>query len=195
MLIAGLQPFSLSDYPNCSSAIIFTVGCNFCCPYCHNKNLWHQETCQNFIAEEAVLNFLQNKQGKLDGLVITGGEPTVQNDLKSFIQKVKQLNYQVKLDTNGSNPLVLQELIQEKLLDFIAMDLKAPFSKYPQAIGTNIDIKNIKQSIEIIQNSNIQHLFRTTWDKNILTEQDIKEIKKTIKNSVFIVQKCNTTHF
>lgn len=200
MLIAGLQPFSLSDYPNHISAIIFTVGCDFRCPYCHNKNLWFADRYQDeeLISEDKIFTFLQQKQGKIDGLVITGGEPTLQTNLKEFITKVKELNYAVKLDTNGYNPHILQNLIQENLLDFIAMDIKAPWQKYAQVAGIDVDIKKIQHSIEIIQNSSVKHLFRTTWDKSLLTEEDIVSIQNIIKNSknptksTFVLQTCNT---
>lgn len=189
MKIANFQPFTLSDYPGYCAAIIFTIGCNFRCSYCHNKILWDENTKQ--ISEEKLFDFLQAKQGKIDGVVITGGEPTLQTDLEDFIRKIKDLGYKVKLDTNGSNPLVLKKLIDRGLLDYIAMDIKAPFSKYAQLSGTPISIPDIQKSIDIIAKSGVKHIFRTTWDKKLLTEADLEAIRKLLpQKSAFVVQEC-----
>ncbi|MGC9053845.1 MAG: anaerobic ribonucleoside-triphosphate reductase activating protein, partial [Candidatus Hydrogenedens sp.] len=126
MKIGGFQPFSLSDFPNCVSAIVFTQGCNFRCPFCHNPSLVLPELFLPPIPEEALIAFLNERKGKLDGVVITGGEPTIQSDLMKFVSEIKGLGYKVKLDTNGSNPEILKELIENNLLDYVAMDVKAP---------------------------------------------------------------------
>ncbi|MGD9153155.1 MAG: anaerobic ribonucleoside-triphosphate reductase activating protein [Gammaproteobacteria bacterium] len=189
MKIGGIQSFTLSDYPGYCAAIIFTIGCNFRCPYCHNKSLCDESAAQ--ITEKEIMDFLITKQGKLDGVVITGGEPTIQTDLENFIQKIKELNYIVKLDTNGSYPNVLTRLITKGLLDYIAMDIKAPFSIYDKLAGTQVSISAIYHSIKIIASSGIEHVFRTTWDKKLLTEYDISVIKSLLPaGSKFITQKC-----
>ena len=144
MRIGGLQPFTLSDYPGYCAAIIFTIGCNFNCSYCHNKILNGDKFTQ--INEEQIFEFLCTKQKKLDGIVITGGEPTIQEDLEDFIKKIKLLNFKVKLDTNGSNPDMLENLIKNKLVDCIAMDIKAPFEIYDNIVGIKTNIENIKNS-------------------------------------------------
>src|SRR5512136_682372 len=128
MNIGGLQKTSLLDYPDLISAIVWTVGCNFRCPFCYNKDLVLGKV-EN-IAEEDVLSFLKKRKGLLEGLVISGGEPLIQNDIIQFCEKVKKIGYLIKIDTNGINPEVLQELIDKKLVDYIAMDIKAPKEKY-----------------------------------------------------------------
>lgn len=187
MNIADIQPFSLSDYPGQCAAIIFTIGCNFRCPYCHNKSLWNGEA--KTVAEEKIMDFLIAKRGRLSGVVITGGEPTIQPDLESFIEKVKALGYLVKLDTNGAYPDVLDRLITKRLLDFIAMDIKAPFFNYNELTGVQTNIFDIKRSIRLINSSGIEHVFRTTWDKELLSEHDIGLIKKLLPiGGNFVIQ-------
>jgi len=129
MIIGGFQKFSLLDYPDKISAIIFTQGCNFNCSYCHNKELISKEPYDNSINIEEIWNFLNKRWKQLDAVVITGGEPTLQPDLIEFMQKIKNLGFLIKLDTNGSNPDVIKEVIRLKLADYIAMDVKAPLEK------------------------------------------------------------------
>jgi pyruvate formate lyase activating enzyme len=181
MKIAGIQPLSLSDFPETPAAIIFTIGCNFRCPYCHNKNLWDDDCAQ--ISEAEVLSFLEKKIGKLAGVVITGGEPTIQPKLENFLKKIKALGFKTKLNTNGSNPSLLKKLVTQKLLDFIAMDVKAPLDKYKKITGKNFsknELKNIKESIAIIEKSGLLHEFRTHFASKWLAETDLIEIKKLI---------------
>ncbi|HOL20202.1 MAG TPA: anaerobic ribonucleoside-triphosphate reductase activating protein, partial [Candidatus Hydrogenedens sp.] len=120
MKIGGIQPFSLSDYPGCVSAILFTQGCNFRCPFCHNPSLVLPELFQSPIPQEEIMQFLHLRMDKLDGVVITGGEPTIHSDLVVFIEQIKEMGYKVKLDTNGSNPQVVEELLQRNLIDYCA---------------------------------------------------------------------------
>lgn len=189
MNIGGFQPFTLSDYPGYCAAIVFTIGCNFCCEYCHNKTLLNDNAAQ--ISETKIFEFLQDKHKKLDGLVISGGEPTLQHDLQFFIQRVKELGFKVKLDTNGSRPEILETLITNKLVDYIAMDIKAPLHKYHKLADTPMNIAHIKHSINILTNSGIDHLFRTTWYKKLLTNSDVDAIKNLLpKNSTFVLQEC-----
>lgn len=177
MLIGGFQKFSLLDYPGKLSAIIFTQGCNFRCVYCHNKDLIRQKSIYNQINPEEVLDFLKQRKGKLDAVVITGGEPTLQPDLIEFMQKIKKLGFLIKLDTNGTNPSVVQEVIRLKLADYIAMDIKAPLEKYNIVTNSIVDIEKIRESINLIMNSGTKYEFRTTVLRSQLSEEDLLQIK------------------
>ena len=181
MLIGGFQPFTLSDFPGRTAAIVFTQGCNFRCPYCHNRRLWPNapHTVDPPTAEE-VLALLSKRRGYLRGLVITGGEPTLQTDLISFIREVKQLGMAVKLDTNGSRPNILEDLLVEALVDNIAMDVKAPWNKYALICGRGVDLSAIRQSIGIIAASLVPHHFRTTFFKTLLSQSDIEAIRNML---------------
>jgi pyruvate formate lyase activating enzyme len=188
MQIGGLQKLSLIDYPGVPAAIVFTQGCNMRCPYCHNPQLVYPHLFETSISDEEVFNFFKKRQKLLKGVVITGGEPTLQKDLTEFIEEIKKLNLFVKLDTNGTNPKVLKDLIDKNLLDFIAMDIKSPEDKYNLFFKGDLDM--IKQSLSIIQSSGIAHLFRTTYDKSILNEIDLSEIKRLVTTSTYTVQEC-----
>ena len=179
MLIGGLQKTSLLDYPEKIAAILFTQGCNFRCGYCHNPELLDFVT-NTHLNEKDFFDFLKTRQGKLDGVVITGGEPCIQNDLIEFIQKIKELGFLVKLDSNGTYPEKISSLLENNLLDYIAMDIKGPLEKYHTITGTIIDTSKIKNSIQIIMNSNIQYEFRTTVLKSQLTIEDFIKISKLI---------------
>lgn len=176
MLIGGFQKTSLLDFPEKISAIIFTKGCNFRCPYCHNPELLHTQDNSSEIKGGVVLEFLQSRIGKLDGVVITGGEPCLQKDLEQFIIELKKLGFLVKLDTNGSFPDVLESLVRKNLLDYIAMDIKAPLSKYKSIVGSNFDIRKIKKSIDIVMNGKVDYEFRTTVLKSLLSKDDFELI-------------------
>lgn len=181
MHIAGLQKTSLIDYPEKIACIIFTQGCNFRCGYCHNPELFEKREPQ--ITQEAFFDFLKSRQNKLDGVVITGGEPTLQKDLKDFITTVKEHSFSVKLDTNGTNPNIIENLLNENLLDYIAMDIKAPLEKYKSIVNVDINIENIKKSVELIMNSNIDYEFRTTVVKSQLNYDDFENIGNLIKKA------------
>ena len=175
MIIGGFQKTTLLDFPNHVACIIFTKGCNFRCPFCQNSTLIginHEDE----ITEEYIFDYLIKRQGILDGVVITGGEPTVQKDLKEFIKKIRKLGYKVKLDTNGYNPVVLKELIDENLLDYVAMDIKQTVEKYHIVAGKIINTDFILESIKILEESNVKHEFRTTIIKEYHTIDDIIEI-------------------
>ncbi len=190
MLIGSLQKFSLIDYPGKICAIVFTQGCNFRCPYCHNPELVRPELFDEPIDVRNVLSFLETRVGKLDAVEITGGEPTLQKDLMDFIRKIKEMGFLVKLDSNGSNPNILENLINEGLVDYIAMDVKAPLNKYKDIIKVDIDTEKIKKSIEIIKNRAPDYEFRTTVVKSLLSKDDIEEIAKTIRGSkLYVLQK------
>ena len=181
MNIGGLQKTSLLDYPDTISAIIWTAGCNFRCPFCYNKDLVLGNV-EN-ISEKDIFSFLEKRKGLLEGLVISGGEPLMQKDIVQFIEKVKKLGYKIKIDTNGMFPEKLKELIDKKLVDYIAMDIKAPIDKYDQLSGVKTDIKKIEKSIEIIRNSSVDYEFKTTFAPGLLTKDDIISIGKLLEGS------------
>ena len=180
MLIGGIQKTSLLDYPGKISAIIFTQGCNFRCPYCHNPELLKTGENASLVSVSSVLDFLKTRIGKLDGVVITGGDPCLHKDLPEFIKAVKQLGFLVKLDTNGSFPGMLENLINENLIDYIAMDIKAPFEKYSSIAGCDIDIEKIKRSVHLVLESGIDYEFRTTVVKSMLAYDDFEKIGNEI---------------
>lgn len=190
MKFAGLVKNSFVDFPNNISAVVFTFGCNFNCWYCHNRRIIEGEKIEIY-SEDDILNFLDKRKGQLDGLVISGGEPTLCNDLESFIKKVKEKGFLVKLDTNGSNPEVLEKLISKNLLDFVAMDVKTSLEKYEEITQGKVDIEKIKKSIELLKNSKINYEFRTTFAPDV-SLSDIEEISKLISNAkAFAIQKYN----
>lgn len=190
MKIGGFQKVSLIDYPGKICAIVFTRGCNFRCPYCHNPELVLPENYSPLIPEEEIFSFLEKRRGKLDAVEITGGEPTLQEDLTEFIRKIKEMGFLVKLDTNGSFPSVLEKVIYSGLVDYIAMDVKAPLEKYRQVTHSEIDTDKIRQSIELIKNSGINYEFRTTVVKSLLSENDILKIGELVKGAeLYVLQK------
>ncbi|HDK43445.1 MAG TPA: anaerobic ribonucleoside-triphosphate reductase activating protein [Desulfobacteraceae bacterium] len=163
MRLAGLQRFSLCDYPGKMAAVVFTQGCNFRCPFCHNGSLLSSRNPGQEISAKKIFSFLRERTGMLEGVVITGGEPTLQPDLADFCRAVRELGFLVKLDTNGSRPGVLKRLLADNLLDFIAMDIKATPERYHILAGVPVDIAAIIKSITVISRANIPALFRTTW--------------------------------
>jgi pyruvate formate lyase activating enzyme len=180
MKIGGLRRVSLIDYPGLICATVFLQGCNFKCPYCHNPELVDPGLFRTSIKENTVMEFLDSRKGKLDAVTICGGEPTIQDDLNRFIKQIKKMGFAVKLDTNGSQPNVIKALIAEKLLDFIAMDVKAPLDKYKEIVKTNVNQDSIKESIKIILKAKVPYEFRTTLVQSQLEENDILQIGKLI---------------
>ena len=180
--IGGLKKTSLLDYPNKLSAIVFTQGCNFNCGYCHNPSLLEFKS-KNDISTDVFFDFLDKRKGKLDGVVITGGEPTLQKDLKPFIERIKHRGFCVKLDTNGTNPETVKELLNEHLIDYIAMDIKAPLEKYSTVVCRSVDVNNIKTSVDLILNSKIDYEFRTTVLPCLITIEDFDKIGKLIEGA------------
>ena len=181
MKIGGFQKTSLLDYPKNVSAIVWTVGCNFHCPFCYNKDLVDGNV--KLISEEEIFSFLEKRKGLIDGLVISGGEPLMQKDIVDFITRVKKLGYLIKIDTNGTFPEKLQELIDKKLVDYISMDVKAPKKKYGRLAGAKPDISKIEKSIDIIRNHAPDYEFKTTFAPNLLDKKDIVEIAKWLEGS------------
>ena len=194
MLILGLNKTTLLDYPERVAATIFIGGCNFRCPFCHNGGLVLEPSAQEAYSEEEVLAFLKKRKNILKGVCITGGEPTLQADLPEFIYRIKELGYQVKLDTNGYAPKVFQRLLDEKLLDYVAMDIKNSPEKYPDTVGLcdagdilhsgsvsdRFDIDRIEESVSILKQAEIDYEFRTTVVKELHTCEDILKIAEWI---------------
>lgn len=162
MKIGGFQKFSLIDYPGYICSIIFTQGCNFRCPFCHNPSLVLPELFGEPIDISTIFDFIKARSGKINAVSITGGEPTIHNDLLTFIKELKSLQLKIKLDTNGSNPNMIENLLQEDLIDYIAMDIKAPLRLYNKLCGSIVNKDDICSSINIIKNSRIDYEFRTT---------------------------------
>jgi len=189
--IGGFQKFSLLDYPKKMAAILFTQGCNFRCPYCHNPSLVDPNRYQDTISEDEVLDFLYTRRGKLSALSITGGEPTIQEDLESFVGKVKKLGYLIKIDTNGSQPTVIKRLIDKGIVDYWAMDIKAPMHLYKLLTRSDIDSDLILESMELIRNSGVEYEFRTTLFEALFNWNDISAIRSILKpKDKFYLQQC-----
>ncbi len=198
MEFGGLVKQSLWDYPGLIVATVSTQGCNFRCPFCHNHHLI--PFSKGVLSEEEVLSYLESSKEWLDGVCITGGEPTLQPDLKSFIIKLKNMGFKVKLDTNGTNPHVVQDLINERLVDYIAMDVKAPLTRddYSRLIGRPIserELNNIKQSISLIFNSGVDYEFRTTVVPGLLSEEDVVTIASSLpRGANYVLQQFIGEH-
>ena len=185
MTIGGLQKVTLVDYPGRLACTVFLSGCNFRCPFCYSKELVLDQEIKNHpqISEDYFFDFLTGKKGLLDGCVICGGEPTIHGEaLIEFLRKINKLGFLIKLDTNGTHPEVIKRLIDEKLVDYIAMDIKAPLikEKYEEACGMVVDISKIKESISIIKDSGVEYEFRTTVVPGIHTAEDIIKIANDI---------------
>jgi pyruvate formate lyase activating enzyme len=211
MVIGGLQKFSLLDYPGKISAIIFTQGCNFRCHFCYNpllvgpitsdkiqnnksqletKEKDHtsadsKQNSQQFgqIKEDDLFRFLKERVGKLEGVVVTGGEPLLHKDVEEFIAKIKKLGFLIKLDTNGTSPEKLQRLIDKRLIDYIAMDIKGSKENYKNVVDVDVDFKIIEKSVKIVMNSSLPYEFRTTVVPGLLDVIEIKSIGKFLKGS------------
>ena len=182
MILAGLQKLTLVDYPEKLACTVFLAGCNFRCPWCYNPELVLPEKIKDNsqITKKDFFNFLKYRINLLDGVVICGGEPTLNKDLPIFCKKIKKMGYLIKLDTNGSNPEIISNLIDEKLIDYIAMDIKAPKEKYKEATGAKIDIKQIQKSIDILKKGGVNYEFRTTMIPKLLSKKDIVKIVRWI---------------
>lgn len=183
MLIKGLQKLTLLDYPGKMACTVFTAGCNFRCPFCHNASLV-TNIDEERISEEEFFNFLQKRQGIIDGVCVTGGEPTLQPDLKEFLKKIKSLGYSVKLDTNGYRPDALKDVVNSGLVDYVAMDIKNSQSKYALTCGLeSMDMTKINDSVEFLMSGVVDYEFRTTIVKELHNEDDIQDIVSWIKGA------------
>jgi len=187
MLISGVQKFTMLDYPEKVAAIIFTPGCNMRCKFCHNKEFVLPKEIKkirpSFIPEKAVLNFFESRKGKLDGIVISGGEPTLQPDLRQFIEKVRKMGFLVKLDTNGNLPDIMKELVNDGLVDYVAMDVKTTLDNYESLVGNLANPDNIKESIDFLKKGNVPYEFRTTVIDGVHTKAIIKEMAQLLNGA------------
>ncbi|MCK6462357.1 MAG: anaerobic ribonucleoside-triphosphate reductase activating protein [Candidatus Pacebacteria bacterium] len=187
MLIAGVEKLTTLDYPGRLAAIVFTAGCNFRCGYCHNPQMVDpermKETVKDLIPEEVFFNFLTKRKGMLDGVCITGGEPTLQPDLLEFVLKIKSLGFKVKIDTNGTMPGVLESLLENKAVDYFAMDIKTSLKRYEEVARFKLVKEEINRSKEIIQNCGLEYEFRTTVLKEIHPFEVFDEIGEWIKGA------------
>ena len=182
MQICGYQKTTLLDFPGCVAATVFTGSCNFSCPFCHNRSLVLNPA--NRIEEEEIFQFLEKRRSVLSGICISGGEPTLQEDLIPFLLRVRSLGYRIKLDTNGYLPQVLQDLIDRELLDYIAMDIKSGHCTYPTITGRpDFVMEPILASIKLIENSGIGYEFRTTVVREFHTAEDFLEIAEMLSSS------------
>ena len=173
MKIAGFQKTSFVDFPGIIAAVIFTPGCNMRCGYCHNKHILSGN--MELVDELTVTDYLSKRKGMVNGVVVSGGEPTLQPDLERFISGVKGMGYKVKLDTNGTNPDAVKNLFEKGLIDYVAMDIKAPVSKYSRICGCSVDTDAVLETVGFLQSHNVPHEFRTTFCPG-LTDEDIVEI-------------------
>ena len=182
MEFCGLQKTSLIDFPGKVSAIIFLGGCNFRCGFCYSSELVLPDKLakQPRFGKEYITDFLKERQGQLDGVVVCGGEPTINPDLPELIKEIKNLGFLVKLDTNGTNPGMLKGLIDARMIDYVAMDIKGPKEKYSQIAGQDIDVNLIQESIDILKNSGLDFEFRTTVVPNYIDNNDIKNMAQWI---------------
>jgi len=185
MIIGGLQKNTLVDFPGKLACTVFISGCNFSCPWCYSAELVLPEKIRNHpvIPEDEVFAFLKERVGLLEGVVICGGEPTRNSDLPEFIKKIKDLGYLVKLDTNGTNPTMLASLIDNKLIDYVAMDIKTSKEKYPSLFAEKVKIADIQKSIDILSKNKIGYEFRTTVVPTIHEREDIISIANWIKGA------------
>jgi len=179
MNFSGIEKNSLVDYDGYIACTLFTAGCNFRCPFCHNSNLVNGKA-DTVLDEEEALDFLQRRRGFLDAVCLTGGEPTLHKEIKPFLSKVKHLGYKVKLDTNGTDPTFLKELVKEGLIDYVAMDIKNSLKEYSAITGTSPDVSAIKESVEFLLSDAVDYEFRTTLVQGYHTVQTVSEIADLI---------------
>jgi len=185
MEIGGLQKLTLIDYPGRIACTVFLCGCNFRCPFCYSGELVLPEKIKNQpkITEKNFFDFLKERRGLLEGVVICGGEPTTHQELPDFSEKIKKLGYLVKLDTNGFNPTMLKKLIDKKLVDYVAMDIKAPKERYSEFAGVKVDVKKIQKSIDIFKKKGVDYEFRSTIVPTLHKKEDVIEMAKWIKGA------------
>ena len=196
MKIGGLVKFSLSDFPYRVAAVVFTQGCNFRCPFCHNSSLIRRDAPNDsLIPEEEFFEFLKLRSSQLDAVVVSGGEPTIEPELSILLCRIKAMGFLAKLDTNGSKPVVLRGLLRNNLVDYIAMDVKAPLHMYDRLSGVRAPINQIKQSLALISQSGIAHEFRTTVVEPLLSAKDVRSIQNLIPSgSIHHLQKFCPEH-
>lgn len=183
MIISGIQKTTFIDYPGKIATTIFLAGCNFRCPFCHNRNLVLNEKWLQKISPEEVLGYLKSRRKYLEGVCVTGGEPLIYNDIVSFIAAIKKLELAVKLDTNGTNPRLLKELYDQKLIDYVAFDIKASLEKYNEVSGVNVDALKIKESIKMVMEREVAYEFRSTILPRFHPQAEIEKMSRLIKGA------------
>ncbi len=189
MVIGGFQKVSLSDFPGVISAIVFTRGCGFRCPYCHNPELVDPARYAAAVPVDEITAFLRSRGGRIEGVVVSGGEPTIHADLPEFLSTLKSIGLKVKLDTNGSSPQVVRRLLSEGLVDFIAMDVKAPLASYPRVVRAPVTVDSIRESISLVLCSGLPHEFRTTFGGPDLALEDLLAIGEMVRGCRrFVIQ-------
>lgn len=184
MKFYGMQKMTLLDYPGYVACTLFTGGCNFRCPFCHNALLVLDLDENYTIPEEEVLAFLKKRQGLLDGVCVTGGEPLINKDIGDFLSKVKELGFKIKLDTNGTNPALLKELVSQKLVDYVAVDIKNSPEKYAETVGLkSFDMSTINETVNFLMTGCVDYEFRTTVTKQFHTEKSMEEAARFIRGA------------
>ena len=184
MQINGFQKLTLLDYPEKVACTLFTAGCNFRCPFCHNASLVISPNKSLAISQEEILFFLKKRKGILEGVCVTGGEPLLHQDLESFLCEIKALGYQIKLDTNGSFPDKLKELVSAGLIDYVAMDIKNSRERYAQTVGiTDFDVSKVEESVAFLLSGTVEYEFRTTIVKELHDMVDIQHIGEWIQGA------------
>ena len=184
MKFYGMQKMTLLDYPGYVACTLFTGGCNFRCPFCHNALLVLDLDENYTIPEEEVLAFLKKRQGLLDGVCVTGGEPLINKDIGDFFSKVKELGFKIKLDTNGTNPALLKELVSQNLVDYVAVDIKNSPEKYAETVGLkSFDMSSINETVNFLMTGSVDYEFRTTVTKQFHTEKSMEEAARFIRGA------------
>lgn len=187
MKLSAIQKFTVLDYPDKVACIAFTPGCNMRCGFCHNPEFVLPEKVRelsgSFIEEKVFFNFLEKRRGLLDGVVVSGGEPTIWHDLPEFLQQIKGRGFLVKLDTNGNHPEMLKILFEKKLVDYVSMDVKTSLAEYPKLVGGGVKVENIKESIELLKASGIPYEFRTTLVQEVHTEEVLKDMAELLSGA------------
>ncbi len=179
MIIKGIQKLTLIDYPGKIACTLFTFGCNFRCPFCFNSSLVVDDSTPA-VREEEMMKFLHERSGWLEGVCVSGGEPTLHGDLPEFIERVRGLGYRVKLDTNGTSPKMLEKLLNEDLLDYVAVDVKAPLQKYSEVVRAEVNVEDLRRTLELVIGSGVEHEVRTTVVPTIHSKQDIVAIAREV---------------
>lgn len=183
MKFGGVQKLTLIDYPDKTAMTLFTIGCNFRCQFCYNTSLVLPRKNISVFSQKQILELIEKRKNFIDAVCITGGEPTLHKDLPSFIEKVKSLDLLVKLDTNGTNPQMLKDLVNARLIDYVAMDIKAPLEKYEQVVNCKVDLKKIKQTIKFLLSDKVDYEFRTTIMPKLFTLDDIITISEQLSGA------------
>lgn len=188
MTLGGYQKLTLIDYPGHIATTVFTVGCSFRCPFCHNPELVNLQLAHNSESEKNFFAFLKTRLGKLDGVCITGGEPTIQPDIVEFIKKIKKMGFAVKLDSNGTRPDVLKKLFDQKLIDYIAMDIKSDLKNYKKMVGVEARfiapmLERVRLSVDLIMHSRVPYEFRTTVVPGLHAEKDFLKIAEWLSGA------------